>query len=157
MIVQVTKDPLGSKGARITTEISIPSRYMVYMPYAVNPGISQRIECEKERARLRTCVESFQQEHQCGAFIARTAAECIEESILGSDMIFLLKLWDLISEKTETVGVKELIHKDLPLSIRTLRDLYKDGIEKVRIDSRETYLNLVDFAQKLVSEVVPVI
>ena len=157
VIVQVTKDPLGSKGARITTEISIPSRYMVYMPYAVNPGISQRIECEKERARLRTCVEDFQQEHQCGAFIVRTAAECIEESILGSDMIFLLKLWDLISEKIETVGVKELIHKDLPLSIRTLRDLYKDGIEKVRIDSRETYLNLVDFAEKFVSDVVPVI
>ena len=99
IIVQVVKDPLGSKGARLTTEISIPSRYQVYMPYANNCGVSQRIECEAERARLRACLDAFRQEHHCGGFIARTAAECVEESILIADMTFLLKLWESISGK----------------------------------------------------------
>ncbi len=157
IVVQVSKDPLGSKGARLTTEISIPSRYQVYMPYAKNNGISQRIEQEKERQRLRVCLDAFQQEHRCGAFIARTAAECVEESILCSDMAFLLKLWDSIHEKINNAKVKQLIHRDLPLSIRTLRDLYREGIEKVRVDSTETYLRLVAFAEKFVPEIVPVI
>ena len=157
IVVQVSKDPLGSKGARLTTEISIPSRYQVYMPYAKVNGISQRIEQEKERQRLRACLDAFQQEHQCGAFIARTAAECAEESVLSSDMAFLLKLWDAINEKINSAKVKQLIHSDLPLSIRTLRDLYREGIEKVRVDSRETYMRLVAFAEKFVPEIVPVI
>jgi len=157
IIVQVTKDPLGSKGARLSTEISIPSRFQVYMPFASNSGISQRIECEEERLRLRNCLEKFQEQHQCGGFIARTAAECVLEPILCSDMLFLLKLWESISEKIKTAELKTLIHKDLPLSIRTLRDLYKECIEKIRVDSRETYLYLVDFAKKFVPEIVPVI
>ncbi len=157
VVVQVTKDPLGSKGARLTTEISIPSRYQVYMPYAGTCGVSQRIECEKERARLRACLESFQKEHESGSFIARTAAECTEENLLNSDMAFLLKLWESITEKIKSSKVKQLIHKDLPLSIRTLRDLYKEGIEKVRVDSRETYVSLIKFADEFVPEVLPVI
>ena len=157
VIVQVTKDPLGSKGARLTTEISIPSRYQVYMPYASSCGVSQRIECDKERGRLRACLEAFQKEHECGSFIARTAAECAEESLLNSDMAFLLKLWESITEKIKEAKVKQFIHKDLPLSVRTLRDLYKEGIEKVRVDSRETYVRLVKFADEFVPEVLPVI
>jgi len=125
VVVQVVKDPLGSKGARLTTEISIPSRYQVYMPYANNSGVSQRIECEAERARLRACLDAFRQEHQCGGFIARTAAECVEESVLIADMTFLLKLWESILEKIASAQPKQFIHKDLPLSVRTLRDLYK--------------------------------
>ncbi len=157
IIVQVTKDPLGSKGARLTTEISIPSRYQVYMPYATNSGVSQRIECESERARLRACIEAYQEKHQSGGFIARTAAECVEEVILFSDMTFLTKLWESILEKIKNSKPKALIHEDLPLSIRTLRDLYKDGIEKVRVDSRETFQKLCDFAAVFVPEIVPVI
>ncbi|MBT3336009.1 MAG: Rne/Rng family ribonuclease, partial [Methylococcales bacterium] len=75
LVVQVIKDPIGSKGARLSAELSIPSRYQVYMPYASNIGISQRIECEEERVRLRACLEAFQSEHETGGFIARTAAE----------------------------------------------------------------------------------
>ncbi len=157
IIVQVTKDPIGSKGARLTTEISIPSRYQVYMPYAVNSGVSQRIDSEAERSRLRACIEAFKQKHECGGFIARTAAECVEEVVLFSDMTFLMKLWEAILEKTEKAKAKTLIHEDLPLSIRTLRDLYKEGIEKVRVDSRETYQKLLEFAQVFVPEIVPVI
>jgi ribonuclease G len=157
IIVQVVKDPLGSKGARLTTEISIPSRFQVYMPYAQNSGVSQRIECETERVRLRACLDAFRLEHKCGGFIARTAAECIDETVLIADMTFLLKLWESIAAKIATAKPKQFIHKDLPLSIRTLRDLYREGIERVRVDSKETYHRLVEFAEIFVPEIVPVI
>ena len=157
VVVQVTKDPLGTKGARLTTEISIPSRFQVYMPYANNSGVSQRIESVAERKRLRTCIEQFQEKNKSGGFIARTAAECIEEPVLISDMTFLIKLWEAISEKISKVDAKTLIHEDLPLSIRTLRDLYKEGIERIRVDSRETHKKLVEFAKVFVPEIVSVI
>jgi ribonuclease G len=157
IIVQVVKDPIGSKGARLTTEISIPSRFQVYMPYSQNAGVSQRIECETERVRLRTCLDAFRLEHKCGGFIARTAAECIDETVLIADMTFLLKLWESIAAKIATAKPKQFIHKDLPLSIRTLRDLYREGIERVRVDSKETYHRLVEFAEIFVPEIVPVI
>lgn len=157
IVVQVVKDPLGSKGARLTTEISIPSRYQVYMPYANNSGVSHRIECEEERARLKACLDAFREEFKCGGFIARTAAECVDESVLIADMTFLLKLWGSISAKISSAKAKQFIHKDLPLSIRTLRDLYKEGIERVRVDSTETYHRLVEFAEVFVPEIVPVI
>ncbi len=157
IVVQVTKDPLGTKGARLTTEISIPSRFQVYMPYANNSGVSQRIECEQERNRLRACIEQFQKKNEQGGFIARTAAECIEEAVLFSDMTFLTKLWEAISEKISKVEAKTLLHEDLSLSMRTLRDLYKEGIERIRVDSRETHQKLVEFAKIFVPEIVPVI
>ncbi|MDD4904727.1 MAG: ribonuclease G [Methylobacter tundripaludum] len=157
IIVQVVKDPLGSKGARLTTEISIPSRFQVYMPYAHNSGVSQRIECETERVRLRTCLDTFRLENKCGGFIARTAAECVDETVLIADMTFLLKLWESIAAKIAGAKPKQFIHKDLPLSIRTLRDLYREGIERVRVDSRETYHRLVEFAEIFAPEIVPVI
>ncbi len=157
LVVQVVKDPLGSKGARLTTEIAIPSRYQVFMPYSSNCGVSQRIECDAERLRLRTCLDDFRKEHECGGFIARTAAECADEAVLITDMKFLLKLWQSIVEKIGKAKAKEFIHKDLPLSVRTLRDLYKEGIDRVRVDSRETYHRLVEFAQIFVPEIVPVI
>ena len=157
LVVQVVKDPIGSKGARLTTEISIPSRYQVYMPYANNSGVSQRIEVEAERMRLRACLDEFRQLNSCGGFIARTAAECVSESILMADMTFLLKLWESILKKLAVAKSKQFIHKDLPLSIRTLRDLYKEGLERVRVDSKETYHRLLEFAEVFVPEIVPVI
>lgn len=157
LVVQVTKDPLGTKGARLTTEISIPSRFQVYMPFANNSGVSQRIECATERSRLRACIEKFQEKNQSGGFIARTAAECIEEFMLISDMTFLSKLWDGISEKISSAEAKTLIHEDLSLSIRTLRDVYKDGIERIRVDSHETHRKLTEFAAAFLPEIVSVI
>ena len=157
LVVQVVKDPLGSKGARLTTEISIPSRYQVYMPYSNNSGVSQRIEIEAEKTRLRTCLDVFRQEHKCGGFIARTAAECVSEEVLIADMTFLLKLWESILKKIVLAKPKQFIHKDLPLSIRTLRDLYKESLDRVRVDSKETYHSLLEFAEVFVPEIVPVI
>lgn len=157
ILVQVTKDPLGTKGARLTTEISIPSRYQVYMPYWKHCGISQRIEVDSERERLRMCLETFQEEFDTGGFIARTAAEGVDESVLVSDMEFLLKLWGSISERIDAAPSKSLVHKDLPLSERTLRDLYCEKIEKIRIDSEETYHRMAKFANEFVPEIAPLI
>jgi len=100
LVVQVVKDPIGTKGARLTTELAIPSVYLVYMPYTRTSGVSQRIESEAERARLRACVEGFQKEHGSGGFIARTAAEGIDESALHADMVFLVKLWNSIAQRS---------------------------------------------------------
>jgi ribonuclease G len=119
--------------------------------------VSQRIECDAERARLRACLDAFRQEQKCGGFIARTAAECANEATLIADMTFLLKLWESIVEKIATAKPKQFIHKDLPLSVRTLRDLYKEGIDRVRVDSKETYQRLLEFAEVFVPEIVPVI
>ncbi|MEI7840238.1 MAG: ribonuclease G [Methylococcaceae bacterium] len=157
IIVQVFKDPLSSKGARLTTDISIPSRFQVYMPYSSNTGVSQRIECAEERTRLKICLDQFKKENECGGFIARTAAEGIEESVLRADMEFLLKLWESINAKIATAAPKQFIHKDLPLSVRTLRDLYREGIERIRVDSKETYIRLVEFAEVFAPEIIPVI
>jgi ribonuclease G len=157
IVVQVVKDPLGTKGARLTTEIAIPSRYEVYMPYSDNSGVSQRIEHEPERSRLKACMDLFRNEHQCGGFIARTAAECTDESVLIADMNFLLMLWESISGKIADAKPKTFIHKDLPLSVRTLRDLYQEGIDRIRVDSKETYVKMIDFAGLFMPEILPFI
>ncbi|HYE35034.1 ribonuclease G [Methylocaldum sp.] len=157
LVVQVVKDPIGAKGARLTTEIAIPSVYQVYMPCGRTCGVSQRIECDRERTRLRTYIETFQKEHVTGGFIARTAAESIEESALRTDMLFLLKLWNSIAQRIKTVKPKTLLHEDLPLSMRVLRDLHRARVEKIRVDSRETYARLVKFAKEFVPELAALI
>jgi ribonuclease G len=157
LIVQVVKEPMGTKGARLTTEISIPSVYAVYMPYTKVSGVSQRIESDSERTRLRTSVETFQREHSTGGFIARTAAEGVDEFALRADMLFLQKLWNSIAQRIKTVKVKTLLHEDLPLSMRVLRDLHCSRVEKIRVDSRETYVRLHKFAKEFVPETVPLI
>lgn len=157
ILVQVTKDPLGSKGARLTTEISIPSRFQVYIPYNKSSGVSQRIESQEERVRLKACSIAFQKTNNCGGFITRTAAEGIEESILFADMKFLINLWESIAIKIEKVTSKTLIYQDFPLSERILRDLYNEGIERIRIDSQETFARVTEFAKTFVPEIVPII
>lgn len=157
LVVQVLKDSIGAKGARLTTEISIPSVYLVYMPYAKLSGVSQRIEREPERMRLRACVETFQRDHNTGGFIARTAAEGVEDAALRADMLFLQKLWNSIAQRIKTARVKTLLHEDLPLCMRVLRDLHRSKVEKIRVDSRETYARLLKFGKEFVPETVPLI
>jgi ribonuclease G len=102
--VQVMKDMLGSKGARLTTDLSIPSRYLVLMPYGQHTGISQRIEHHDERERLRGLVEEIQREyHLPGGIIVRTAAEGIERAQLEQDMRYLARLWEVIQERQRKV------------------------------------------------------
>lgn len=157
IIVQVIKDPIGAKGARLSTEISIPSVYQVYMPYSRTSGVSQRVEQEAERSRLRQIVDVFQREHGTGGFIARTAAEGAEEAALRADMLFLLKLWNSIAQRSKTAKAKTLLHEDLPLAMRILRDLHRAKVEKIRVDSRETYTRLAKFAREFVPELAPLL
>lgn len=100
IVVQVVKDPLGTKGARLTTNLSIPSRYLVFMPSLRSAGVSQKIDNQEERTRLRRILDAFIEESGCqGGFIARTAAEGVSESTLQSDMQFLFRLWRDIEER----------------------------------------------------------
>ncbi len=152
ILVQVVKDPLGTKGARLTTELAIPSVFLVYMPQARSGGVSQRIESEPERLRLRQIVDAFQKEHGTGGFIARTAAEGIDESALRADMLFLVKLWNSIHQRQRSAKPKTVLHEDLPLSMRVLRDMHCERVEKIRVDSRETYTRLSKFVREFVPE-----
>ena len=157
LVVQVIKDPLGAKGARLTTDISIPSVYQVFMPYCKVSGVSQRVENESERVRLKAIVETFLREHNTGGFICRTAAEGAEESALRADMLFLQKLWNSIAQRIKTVKVKTLLHEDLPLGMRVLRDLQRNRVDKIRVDSRETYVRLHKFAKEFVPETLSLV
>jgi ribonuclease G len=144
--VQVIKDPLGTKGARLTTQVTIPSRFLVFIPRVTNVGISQKIEDEAERIRLRDQIQLFMAEDESGGYIARTAAEGASAEALRADMIFLRKLWTSINEREARTRSGEAIYEDLPLSIRVMRDLLGDQIEKIRIDSRESHQRVQQFA-----------
>jgi len=149
VIVQVVKDPLGSKGARLTTNLSIPSRFLVFMPAMRNVGVSQKIEDEEERARLREILLRISDDLGLpGGLIARTVADGADEFALRADLKFLLRLWESIRERATRAGARELVHEDLPLALRTLRDLVGQSVDKVRIDSRSTWEKATDFAEK---------
>ncbi len=150
LIVQVVKDPMGSKGARLTTQISIPSRYLVYIPGADHIGVSQKIEDENERQRLRDCISHHAEEFDAGGYIIRTVAEGVDDAAIYSDMQFLQKLWETIKERSKDSASGNLIHEDLPLVMRTMRDLGGTDIEKIRIDSNETFRKVERFASKFI-------
>jgi ribonuclease G len=146
--VQVAKDPLGTKGARLTTHMSIPSRFLVYIPGSDHIGVSQRIESEEERERLKTIVRERAPEVAPGGFIIRTAADGVEREALERDILFLNKLWNEVQERVKQGGNGHLIHEDMPLVMRTMRDLADADVEKISIDSRETFLKVHKFATK---------
>jgi len=153
VVVQVVKDPLGTKGARLTTQVSIPSRFLVLLPSQRNVGISQKIDDEDERKRLREIVARFLEENAVvGGYIARTAAEGASFEALYADMRFLARLWDSIQVRCAEVQPGELVHSDLPLAVRALRDLVSPEVEKVRIDSQETWQRASEFVEKFIPE-----
>ncbi|MBB1126567.1 ribonuclease G [Thiospirillum jenense] len=155
LVVQVVKDPLGTKGARLTTNVSIASRYLVFMPNLTNTGVSQKIESEEERRRLRDSLQRYVDAHiGIGGYIARTAAETVGELALCRDMEFLAKLWQGIKDRCEIEAGIGLIHDDLPLVLRALRDLVTPEVERVRIDSRTTLERARSFAEKYIPEIV---
>ncbi len=149
VMVQVVKDPLGTKGARLTTNISIPSRYLVYMPNMSTVGVSQKIEEDEERARLRDILTRYSESSDIPAgFIARTAAEGVSEESLWKDMRYLERQWRSIQERASSAKPTDVIHADLPLAIRALRDLITPDVERIRIDSRSTFKQANEFAEK---------
>ncbi len=153
LVVQVIKDPIGTKGARLTTHITLPSRFLVFLADSDVAGVSVKIDGERERQRLKEMVNAFRTEFG-GGYIVRTAAEGAEAGALRADMEFLQRLWSSIRERiAQTSGVIAL-YEDLPLVLRVLRDFVGDSVEKVRIDSRETCQRMLEFADKFVPEMM---
>jgi ribonuclease G len=152
LLVQVVKDPIGTKGARLTTSISVPSRYLVYMPNSSMIGISVKIEDEEERERLRSLLSNCMTENRTGGCIVRTAAEGVIDEELNRDIKFLCTLWDSLQEQAKTAKPGSVLHEDLPLAIRTLRDMVSNETDAVKIDSRETYQKMVRFAEKYIPD-----
>lgn len=149
IIVQVIKDPISSKGARLTTHITIPSRYLVLMPDTEHVGVSQRIDDQVERIRLKELLEDH--EELDNGFIVRTAAEGATEKELVRDALFLAKLWRGITEKSKQVKAPGVIHNDLGLELRIMRDIFEDDVERVRIDNEAA----LDRVQAFVKEFLP--
>ncbi|MBL8298643.1 MAG: ribonuclease G [Rhodanobacteraceae bacterium] len=153
LVVQVVKDPIGSKGARLTTHLSIPSRYLVLLPYSRMVGVSVRIEDEAERARLKESLQQLGRDGSLG-FIVRTNAEGQTHEALAEDVDYLGRLWQAVQEGISQARVGTRIYEDLPLSLRALRDLMRRDIEKVRVDSRETFDKIHSFTQQFMPELV---
>ena len=137
MIVQVAKDPIGTKGARITSHISLPGRHLVFMPTVDHIGISRRIEKDGERRRLREIVDRMRPEGT--GFIVRTVAENVEAPKLEADIRFLIQVWNEIIRTKDKVSAPALLHGDLDLILRATRDLFTAEVEKLVIDDRDEY------------------
>ena len=148
LLVQTIKDPIGSKGARLSTQVSIAGRLLVYLPGDAHIGISQRIEDEDEREQLRDKVQNLLPEGESGGFIVRTVAESATDIELTADIEYLIKLWRGISEASKTAPAQALLYQDLSLATRVLRDLVTENTERIIVDSRETYQLMVNFAEK---------
>ncbi|VXA83625.1 ribonuclease G, endoribonuclease G (cytoplasmic axial filament protein) [Acinetobacter sp. 8I-beige] len=154
LTVQVMKDMLGTKGARLSTDLSIPSRYLVMMPYGNHTGVSQRIESEAERDRLRSMIERIQAEHKLpGSVIVRTAADGIAEAAIAQDMAYLAKLWEFIQRKQISIVAPSLIFEELPLPQRIIRDLASEKTAKISVDSREIHGKLQEFVEEFVPNI----
>lgn len=151
LAVQVTKDPIGTKGARLTTRISLPSRYLVFMPELHHVGVSQRIEDEAERERLRTIVSENVSEED-GGYIIRTAAESADPQELLANQNYLKKYWSKISGKMRLGKPGDIVHEDLPLFLRALRDLVSPQTERVRIDASDLYAKSLLFVKEFIPQ-----
>jgi ribonuclease G len=152
VIVQIAKAPIGTKGSRSTSYISLPGRNLVFMPTVDHVGISRRIGSDKERKRLRSIVDSMRPPGT--GFIVRTVAESVSDAELRADMEFLIKLWNSIVKKSETAKAPALLYNDLDLLLRTVRDLFTSEVEKLIIDSRPEYERLLKFTGAFMPEYV---
>ena len=150
IVVQVVKDPLGTKGARLTTDITLPSRHLVFMPENSHVGVSQRIESEEERARLKALVEPFCDE--LGGFIIRTATEGASKEELRQDAEFLKRLWRKVLERKSKYPTKSKIYGEPALPQRILRDFIGTNLEKIRIDSKLCFGEVKEFTDEFMPE-----
>jgi ribonuclease G len=154
VLVQVLKDPLGTKGARLTTFITIPSRYLVYLPKGKGIGVSARIEDESERQRLRDATALWVQDGDTGGYIVRTAAEGASPDALRADMLFLQKLWALLRSKAAETRAGNLVYEDLPLAVRVLRDVVSSGVDRVSVDQPDTHNRMLEFARTFMPDML---
>lgn len=155
ILVQVAKDPIGTKGARLTTHLALPSRFLVLMPFSAHLGVSQRIDDETERERLRTLVEA--QRLRLGAdpalgFIVRTVADRAAEAELAADMAFLLRLWSRVDACRDAVAAPGLVYEELPVQVRVIRDLVGADVSAIRIDCPDTHAAIGRFVDRFLPE-----
>jgi ribonuclease G len=148
--VQVSKEPLGTKGARLTTHITLPGRYLVFLPGFSHIGISRRIASPEERERLRKLMEALRPEE--GGFIVRTVAEGATEQQLQRDVDFLMRMWKEIRRREENAQVPELLHYDLNVALRSIRDLCNDDTERVLLDNPEEFYRVRRFLDSYMPE-----
>jgi ribonuclease G len=153
LVVQVIKDPIGTKGARLSTQISIAGRMLVYLPQDSHIGISQRIADEAGRALLRDKVARLVPADEKGGFIVRTMAEDASDSDLTADIAYLRKLLKSIVAASQTMAAPAFLYQDLSLAQRVLRDLVGEETSSIQIDSRESYQQLLEFAKEYVPSV----
>ena len=155
LLVQVVKDPLGTKGARLTTDITLPSRYLVFMPGSPHVGVSQRLESEAERQRLKDIVSQYLDDS--GGFIVRTAAEGAGEEELAQDAKFLKKLWAKVLKRKQKTRKEGVVYEDLTLAYRILRDFVGTELERVRVDSKLTFQQLTAFCEEFIPHLSPLL
>ncbi|HET9114393.1 MAG TPA: ribonuclease G [Burkholderiales bacterium] len=154
IMVQVVKDPIGTKGARLSTQITFAGRFLVYLPQDTHIGISQKIGDEAEREQLRQKLQLIVPNGDGGGFIIRTMAEQAGTAELQADVDYLRKLWADIQNRAKTSPVKTLLHQDLNLALRVLRDFANDETVRILVDSRETHQKMLEFAEKYTQGVI---
>ncbi len=154
ILVQVIKDAIGTKGARLSTQISLAGRFLVFLPQESHIGISQRIENDSEREILREKLQQLLPMEEEGGYIIRTMAETADENDLRADLEYLHRLWHDIQKKSQTIAAPMLLYQDLDLSHRVLRDFVNEDTSRILVDSRENFQRLMKFAQSYMSYVV---
>ncbi len=153
ILVQVVKDPIGTKGARLSTQVSLAGRMLVHLPQEPHIGISQRIEDETERAHLRETLARLLPPDETGGYIVRTSAEASSDDDLATDIAYLRKRWAQIREASAQVPAPSLLYQDLSLAQRVLRDVVTDETTTIQVDSRENFVALQAFSQQYVPRV----
>ncbi len=145
ILVQVAKEPVGSKGARVTSHVSLPGRHLVLMPTMNHVGISRRIEDEAERQRLKDMIETMRPNGM--GFIARTASEGVSAQDIEAEMDFLLRLWEDIQRKAAKLSMPSLVYEDLDITLRAVRDLFTGDVKRLVVDSRKAYDRILEFIE----------
>ena len=143
ILVQVAKNPLGTKGARITNYITLPGRHLVYMPTVNHISVSRRIEDENEKERLKTLVSEVGNNGE--GYIVRTAGQDAEKSDFQSDINFLHRLWENLKKKSEGISGPHLIYEDLNLIFRSIRDLFSNDTQRLVLDSKSDFNKCLEF------------
>ncbi len=153
ILVQVAKEPMGSKGARVTSHVSLPGRHLVLMPTMNHIGISRRIEDEVERQRLKEIIDELRPNGL--GFIARTASEGLTAEDLQGEMDFLLRLWDNIQKKAANQPIPSLVYEDLDITLRAVRDLFTGDVKRLVVDSPQAYHRILEFVETFAHHLRP--
>jgi ribonuclease G len=153
VVVQVAKEAIGGKGARVTAQIALAGRYLVYLPRAAEIGVSRRIESERERERLREIVISLRPAQ--GGVIVRTSAEGLTKREIAADVRFLTRLWSRIATKADGIGAPALLHYDMDLILRVVRDLFTADVQRVVVDNAKDHQRITSFLETVMPRFVP--